>query len=66
MPSSVISKILYNDETSTLRIIFLSGVVYDYKNVPFEVYTDMKNASSKGTYLNKNIKGHYSFKKVSK
>ncbi|ACU64176.1 KTSC domain-containing protein [Chitinophaga pinensis] len=65
MPSSVVYKMHYDQETATLRVIFVSGMVYDYKNVPEEVYQAMKTSGSKGTYLNKHIKGHYAYEKVS-
>ena len=64
MPSSVVAAMQYNSVTSTLRIIYVSGDVYDYKNVPEEVYREMKAYSSKGTYLNKKIKGKYNFEKI--
>jgi len=54
----------YDKDTATLRIIFVSGLIYDYKNVPEEVYHAMKTSGSKGTYLNKHIKGHYEYEKV--
>ena len=65
MPSSVVSAIKYFPYTSTLRIIFVSGTIYDYKNVPEKIYRQMKEAFSKGTYLNKYIKGFYQYEKVS-
>ncbi len=64
MPSTVISSIHYNATTSTLRVIFVSGMIYDYKNVPEKVYKEMKTSSSKGTYLNQHIKGTYDYKKL--
>ena len=64
MPSTVISSMHYYPATSTLRIIFVSGTVYDYKNVPEKVYKEMKTSSSKGGYLNQHIKGAYAYKKV--
>jgi len=66
MPSSVINNFHYYPESSTLRVIFVSGMVYDYKKVPEKIYKAMKNAGSKGTYLNKHIKGYYDFKKISR
>jgi hypothetical protein len=54
----------YDAGTKTLRIIYLSGAVYDYKNVPEEIYKDIKAAASKGTFLNRDIKGHFPFKKI--
>ena len=64
MPSSVILRMEYNAHTSTLRVVFVSGLIYDYENVPEMIYRDMKAAGSKGTFLNRNIKGHYTFKKI--
>jgi len=64
MPSTVIASLRYDPESTTLRVIFVSGKVYDYKNVPIEVYNQMKNAPSKGYYLNKHIKGNYDYKKL--
>ena len=64
MPSSVVSAIKYDESKAILTIIFVSGMVYEYKNVPEEIYLEMKNSGSKGTYLNKNIKGNYLFEKI--
>jgi KTSC domain len=64
MPSSVIAAMHYNPVSHTLRIIFVSGMLYDYKDVPPEVYKEMKSAGSKGAYLNQYVKGRYKFKKV--
>jgi hypothetical protein len=64
MPSSVVAHMNYNSDTRILRIIFVSGMIYDYKDVPASIYEAMKTAGSKGTYLNKYIKGHYEFKKI--
>jgi KTSC domain-containing protein len=64
MPSSVIADIRYDKGSHTLRIIYISGVMYDYENVPEEIYSAMKTAFSKGTFLNAYIKGKYGFKKV--
>ena len=64
MPSSVVSAISYDASTATLRITFVSGMIYDYKNVPEETYIAMKTSGSKGIYLNQNIKGRYQFEKI--
>jgi hypothetical protein len=64
MPSSVVAAMKYDETASTLRIVYVSGMVYDYLKVPEKVYLELKNASSKGTYLNYNIKGKYKYRKV--
>jgi hypothetical protein len=64
MPSSVVAHIEYDSHLSTLRVIYVSGMIYEYKNVPAEVFTEMKNAFAKGVFLNKHIKGKYPFEKI--
>jgi hypothetical protein len=65
MPSSVIASMHYDPVTQTLRVHFVSGLVYDYAGVPGEVYFELKKSTSKGSYLNQKIKGHFPYKKVS-
>jgi len=65
MPSSVILTMHYYPAVSTLRVIFVSGLIYDYKNVPEKIYKEMKASSSKGAYLNQHVKGWFDYKKVS-
>ena len=64
MPSSVVAAMRYDAASRVLRIVYVSGNVYDYKDVPPEVYEAMKAASSKGTFLNREIKGRYGYEKV--
>ncbi len=64
MPSSAVSTIIYDRASSTMRVIFVSGAIYDYKNVPQKIFNDMKTSDSKGNYLNQYIKGHYEFEKI--
>jgi len=64
MPSSVIARMHYDPKKHVLTIVYVSGNVYDYKDVPETVYLQMKNASSKGEYLNEHIKGKYPYEKV--
>ena len=64
MPSSVVAAIRYDVNRSILRVIYVSGSVYDYKDVPEKVYKEMKEAFSKGEFLNKRIKPAYEFEKI--
>ena len=64
MPSSVVASFKYHAPSSTLRVTYVSGTVYDYKNVPEEIYTAMKTSFSKGTFLNQHIKGKFPFEKI--
>jgi len=54
----------YFPNSSTLRIIFTSGEIYDYLKVPAAIYAAMKQSGSKGTYLNKVIKKRFAYRKV--
>jgi lysyl-tRNA synthetase class 2 len=64
MPSSVVAHMNYFPQSSTLRIIFTSGEIYDYLKVPVAIYEAMKQSGSKGTYLNKVIKRKFAYKKI--
>jgi hypothetical protein len=42
MPSSVIATMEYDPVSATLRIIYVSGKIYDYKHVPKNIYNEMR------------------------
>lgn len=62
--SSNIASIGYDEDSNTLEIEFHNGGVYQYFDVPFQVYDDLMSAESKGIYLAQQIKGKYRFVKV--
>ncbi|GAO43830.1 KTSC domain-containing protein [Flavihumibacter petaseus] len=64
MPSTVIAHIDYSPADHTLTIRFVSGMVYQYLDVPEPVYQAFLQFREKGVYLNKFIKGKYRFKKL--
>lgn len=64
MPSTVIESFSYNEMEKKLRIVFVSGKVYDYLKVPKEVIEEMKAAFSKGKYYNQHIKYNYDFEEL--
>ena len=64
MPSTVISYMTYDVATATLRVTFVSGMIYEYKEVPEEIYIAMKTSGARGIYLNRHIKGKYPFEKI--
>lgn len=64
MPSSVVASVFYNPLTHKLRVNFVSGAVYDYKNVPERIFRQMKTAISKGRFLNQRIKTRFGFEKI--
>ncbi len=64
MPSTVIHHFDYDEANHKLRVVFISGIAYDYLNVPKDMYEKLKNAFSKGEFLNKHIKGKYPYEKI--
>ena len=57
--SSDIRAIGYDADTSTLKVAFHSGGVYQYWGVPVSVHRALISASSKGRYLHAYIKNRY-------
>lgn len=64
MPSSVIRAYHYDAPHAVLRIVFVSGAVYDYEAVPEFIYQAMKEATSKGTFFNQYIKDKFRFSRI--
>jgi len=62
--SSNISSIGYDADSYTLEVEFHSGAVYQYFDVPLNVYQGIMEAGSKGQYLAQHIKGYYRYVKV--
>ncbi len=60
--SSNIDSIGY--ESGTLYVRFNSGGLYAYSEVPESVYNGLMNASSKGSYLARYIKGSYAYHRM--
>lgn len=47
-----------------LRVKFTSGLIYDYLNVPEEIYLELMAADSKGSYIYRKIRNNYISLKV--
>ncbi len=62
--SSNISSIGYDAGTDTLEVEFLSGAIYQYYNVPKNMYDQLIQAGSKGRFLNTYIKNAYPYSRV--
>lgn len=63
--SSNIRSIGYDSQSAALEVEFTSGDIYQYFNVPEHLYRGLMGASSKGQFLNENIKYSYRYQKVS-
>lgn len=65
--SSQIEAIGYDEASKTLAVKFKKGAVYQYQNVPAELYKQFSKAESLGKFFGATIKAHpgaYPFKKV--
>ena len=64
MPSSVIRKYEYDAAKQVLTITFVSGMVYNYLQVPEAVYQQMRSTIQKGVFFNQHIRDKYECVKV--
>ena len=62
--SGNIARISYEKSSSTLEIEFHSGAVYQYFDIPLNIYQEFMGAGSKGQYFAAHIKGYYRYVKV--
>lgn len=63
--SDYLRSVGYNASNQLLEIEFQRGEIYQYKDVPAAIYTDLMNAPSLGKYFNANIKDVYPHRKLS-
>ena len=64
--SSMIHAVGYDAETKTLEVVFNSGRIYRYEDVPLEEYEGLMDAESKGRYMRANIIDVYPYYRVSR
>jgi hypothetical protein len=64
MPSTVIRNYLYDPAKSELWITFVTGRKYVYAAVPQDVFDAFKSAFSRGTFFNREIRDHYSYREI--
>jgi hypothetical protein len=62
--SSNINSVGYEESSNTLEIEFKSGSIYQYSNIPQEVYNELLQASSIGRYFIRNIRDTYRSYKI--
>lgn len=63
--SSTIKNIHHISNLNVLLVEFKSGDKYEYLGVDTLTYQKLMEAKSKGTFLHKNIKGKFPYKKIS-
>jgi hypothetical protein len=61
--SSAVAKIGYDAEAEEAYVEYLGGDLYAYEGVPADVFDELADAESKGTFVNTVIK-EYPFREV--
>lgn len=61
--SSNLEQVGYDSDAMELHVIFKEGALYVYSDVPQQIYEELLVAASKGSYLNREVKGVYSYEK---
>lgn len=59
--SSSLSRIRWNEQTSTLDVEFIGGRVYQYFDVPEGIFNALRLAESHGKFFQQNIRGCYRY-----
>lgn len=62
--SSNIASVGHDDSSQTLEVEFLDGAIYEYYEVPENVFQELVAASSVGRYFAQQIKNVYSFSRA--
>lgn len=62
--SSNLASIGYDAENEILEVEFNHGGVYQYFDVPQDVYAELMNADSHGKYFSANIRNDFEYKKM--
>jgi hypothetical protein len=62
--SSNLKSASYNTLTKVLTTTFNNGSIYEYYDVPWELFTKFRMSESQGKYFNMNISRNYTYKKI--
>ncbi|QOY55710.1 KTSC domain-containing protein [Candidatus Sulfurimonas marisnigri] len=63
--SSNVESVGYDEDLKIVCVKFLNGSLYTYKGVPNSEFNNLKNATSVGSYLNRNFKNVYQYERIS-
>jgi hypothetical protein len=64
--SGVLAKVGYDEVRELLRLEFRTLTIYHYFGVPAALHLALLQASSKGSYFNQVIRGHFAYSLVAK
>lgn len=62
--SSSVSRIQYSPDQRVLRITYMNGATFDYKEVPETVWEELSIAESVGSYVAQQVKPNYQYEKI--
>ena len=62
--SSNIASIGYDERTQTLEVEFLDDSVYQYFNLPTNIYEALMAAPSHGVFLHANIRDQFAYERL--
>ena len=62
--SSNLASVGYDPQRHILEVEFLGGSVYQYYGVPEQVYRNLMNAGSHGTYFSAYIRNSYRYSQI--
>lgn len=57
--SNIVKAFMYDEDTQTLTVYFLNGIIHQYQSVPERIYQGLKDAPLKGGYYQTWIEGQY-------
>jgi hypothetical protein len=64
MPSHAVAEIRYDHARERLTVMFVTGRIYEYVDVPVEVAASFQSAFSKGAFFNTYIRDRYDFREI--
>lgn len=62
--SACIASIAFSLEQNVLQLEFRNGLTYEYFGVPAALYAALLSAQSKGAFVTRFIRGHFSFRRL--
>lgn len=64
LTSSTMRSVGYDKQTMTMEVVFVNETVYQYFDVPEQVFEGLLVAPSAGAYLNSNIRNVYRYSRL--
>jgi hypothetical protein len=62
--SSNLKLAVYHTKAATLTVTFNNEAIYEYKDVPWELFTKLRMAESQGRFFNQNISKAFKYERV--